>query len=296
MKDPVPNPSILIQPSTGISRTESMPNITKKSKRRRLSDGSISGEIEELKSMVTTLMETQTARLDSFENLIKEASIESTNSNIEMQKSMGFLSDKLLSMESMITGINNERQLLADNVGILQEKIDVVERNSIKTCVEIRNVPKMQKEPRGHLVTMVENIAKNLDLLINRADIRDIFRLPSKADNKASTLIVEFQNTFIKSDFLYAAKKYNKSRPGQQLSSKHLGFSEINTPIYISERLTAKTRRLHFLARDIAKTEMYAHCWISNGKVYLRKREGAPYIQVRNELQLEDLKTKFKPN
>ncbi|KAG7298917.1 hypothetical protein JYU34_017375 [Plutella xylostella] len=52
-----------------------------------------------------------------------------------------------------------------------------------------------------------------------------------------------------------------------------------------------KTKRLFFLARDMAKTFEYKYCWTSNGRVYLRKSDEAPHVLVKDENILESLKS-----
>ncbi|CAK1598136.1 unnamed protein product [Parnassius mnemosyne] len=75
-----------------------------------------------------------------------------------------------------------------------------------------------------------------------------------------------------------------------KLCAKHLGFkTQEDTPIFLSEHLTPKGARLHFLARDLAKSKNYKFCWTAYGKVYVRENENSPIIMIRNESQVHQL-------
>lgn len=79
----------------------------------------------------------------------------------------------------------------------------------------------------------------------------------------------------------------NKSN---KLSAKHLGIKEDgDSPIYVSEQLTPKAARLHYLARDLTRSQDYKYCWTSFGKVYVRKDDKTPVIPITSEAQIHNL-------
>lgn len=118
-------------------------------------------------------------------------------------------------------------------------------------------------------------------------DVRDVYRVPNKNEPAKSTVVAEFSNTLTKALFLNSARKYNKNN---QLKAEDLGIENNSSILYISESLTPKSRRLHFLARDFATAENYKYCWTTNGNVYLKKEKGSPYILIKNEMQFNKLK------
>lgn len=120
-------------------------------------------------------------------------------------------------------------------------------------------------------------------------DIRDVMRYTSRKDNSSWNLTVELANTLQKNNILSAIRKHNKENRSNQLNAGHLGLSGSSCPIYVSEFLTPRAKRIFFLAREMAKSEQYDYCWTANGKVYLRKKSGAPYILIKNEDQLKSL-------
>lgn len=122
-------------------------------------------------------------------------------------------------------------------------------------------------------------------------EVRDIFRINTKNEEN-KPIIVEFTTALTKEKFITSSKKYNIENKNDRLNT---GLLEINGPpktIYISENLSPKTRRLFFLARDFSKTYDYSFCWVSHGKVFMRKREGHQYVRIDTEDDLAKLKSK----
>lgn len=152
----------------------------------------------------------------------------------------------------------------------------------------------VEKETKSDLYNMVNKIYNAMGIEYSLPNLRDVYRLPSKASISYSTVVTDFSNTLIKDKFLRAVKAYNKDHAEKQLNTYHLGLEGAENPIYISDHLTPKAKRLLFLARDYAKTENYSYCWSTNGKVFLRKKEGVPLIVIKSEDTLQELKEKTK--
>lgn len=286
--------------------TKTQENITQRAKRRRQSPNKsdtesfadeftiFKNEITSImKNMINDLMLSQNSRMDKIENHILE--IKSQYKQIEekigeIDKSMTNVSDQLTSLESKITGLETDRVAMDKKITFLEEKLDHFERSSIKTCVEIRNVPKVPNENKNSLYNKIKTLSKTLEIELQSSDIRDISRLPSKKDSKTSNVTVEFSNTLLRHNFLDSAKLFNKNNVNGKLNSTHLGFDSLtNCPIYIAEQLTTYAKKLFFNTRSFAKTNQYTYCWVSNGRIMLRKSTDSPHIIVKNEQQLNDL-------
>lgn len=273
-------------------------NITQRSsKRRRFSQDDVKSQLDDFRTVMMNLIHglvaTQNEKLESLEKHIMEVkainvSIQTTNTDIE--KSTKFLSEQISCFETKINKLESEGKELKCHLNTIEEKVHEIEKRSLKTCIEIRNIPKVHRESKSNLYTYMQSLVTTLQLPIIPTDLRDAYRLPSKPDKKNSTVVIEFTNTLLKSQFLTAAKRYNRDNAGRSLNSTHFGFNDISQPIYISEHLTYKTRRLLFLARDFAKSNNYAYCWTTNGNVYLKRREGMSYILIKHEQQLQELK------
>lgn len=250
---------------------------------------------DEIMSMINQFRVSQNNRLDKLEEYMisiqeQNKSIQKTNSEIE--NSVSHLTRNVKTVEDKIDQLEHERKQLHSHICALEDKLDSMEISSLKTFTEIRNVPKIQNEKKPDLFGYVMNLSKTVNYLaLTKTDIRDVARMPSKKDSSSSSVTIEFTNTLTKLSFLEAVKKYNQSKQQpEQLNSNNMGIQNSKQPIYISELLTAKMKRLLFLTRDFAKTAEYKYVWSSNGQIYLRKGEGKPYIRVKNEVHLNELK------
>ncbi|CAH2233590.1 jg16178 [Pararge aegeria aegeria] len=249
---------------------------------------------DELKLMMENFITTQNTRLTKLEQHmieVKKQNNEIKTTNGEIEKCTKFMSEQIHSIETKISDLEQDRKNISSHITYLEEKIDYIQKKSIVTCVEIRNIPKKSNETKEDLYDYIKKLSTKMQVPGCQSDLRDIYRIPNRSEKTNSTLIVEFTNTLTKYKFLQAnKKKYGNSSERLYNSDMGLNLEGSKQPIYIGEHLTPKTRRLFFLARDLKKTLKFAHCWTSNGNIYLRKSEGAKYIFVKNEAQLNEIR------
>lgn len=241
---------------------------------------------EEMKNMITSLFAAQENELKKINPTLKE--IQVTNQNIEA--SISFLSEQNEELKNKINLL--EKQAIEDKkyITILEDKLEDLLISSRKSNFEIKNVPRKNNEAKEDLVEMVLNLSKNIGSNVNKEDIKDIYRVrPKKDGSRNMPIIVETSSTILKTEVLKCSKAFNIKHKNK-LCAKHLGLriSE-DTPIFVTEQLTAKGSRLHFLARDLVKNKTYKFCWTSYGRVYVRKDENSPVITIKSEAQVHQL-------
>lgn len=163
-----------------------------------------------------------------------------------------------------------------------------------KSNFEIRNVPLRSNETKTDLVDMVLCLSKNIGCEMKKTDIKDVFRVRGKIESSKNTpIVVETSSTLLKNEVITMSKAFNLKHK-TKLRAQHLGFrTSEDTPIFISNQLTAKGARLHFLARDLVKRKLFKYCWTAYGKVYLRKNDNSDVILIRNEAQIQDILKKI---
>lgn len=247
---------------------------------------------EEIKSMFHDMSANQNL---SLKKLIKDvAEIKTQNSaiqksNQEIEKSLEFLSEQFESVSARVDTLEKQRKEHLLQISSLEAKIEDIQRSLKSTTVEIRNVPvQSKKENMTDLISLVQNTGKALDVVVHANDIKDVFRIKNKSG--ATTIVTEFTNSALKQEVIKSAKTFNKKHPKDRLNSSHIGVSGNTVPIYISEGLTSKGRRLLFLARDFATSTGYKYCWTANGRVFVRKADDAPYIEIKSEADIANLK------
>lgn len=241
---------------------------------------------EEIKQMIISLFSTQEKELREIN--ISQKQIQNTNQNIE--RSIAFLTAQNEELKKRITTL--EGQAVEDRkcMAILEDRIEDLQRGSRKSNIEIKNVPKQKNETKNELTEMILCLSNNIGSTINKSDIKDIFRARGKKDTtQNSTIIIELSSTLLKTDLLKKCKEFNVKQK-TKLCAKHLGLrTNEDTPIYISEQLTAKGSRLYYLARDLSKTKEYKYCWTAYGKVFVRKDDNSPTTSIYSEAQVQQL-------
>ncbi|KAJ8721332.1 hypothetical protein PYW07_002107 [Mythimna separata] len=241
---------------------------------------------DEIKDLINSVVTAQSQVLASITSKLQEI----TESNAKIDAAVSLLTAQNEEYRGKITLLENQAQKDREYICILEEKVEDLQRNSRKACVEIKNVPIKAQEKREDLIHMVVNLSKTIHLGMNGYDINDIFRLKSRGDReKKPTIIMELRSPILRSDFLKKVKDFNLANK-TRLQAKHLGFtSNEDTPIFISEQLTAKGARLFFLARDLKRAQKVKYCWTSMGKVLVKKDDNAKSIHIQHEAQVQQL-------
>lgn len=241
---------------------------------------------EEMRKLISYYTSSQKSDLEEINTSLKEV-IES-NRNIE--NSVAVLTAQNEEYKKRIEALESYAKEDRQYIAYLEDKLEDLQTGSRKTNFEMKNVPKKEKETKQDLIDMVVCLSETIDCKISKGDIKDIYRLRSKKNNqKNPSIIVETTSALLKADVLKMSKSFN-IRTKTKLCAKHLGFkTSEDTPVFLSEHLTAKGSRLHYLARDLAKSKGYKFCWTAYGKVYIRKSEQSPVILIRTEDQVHSL-------
>lgn len=209
--------------------------------------------------------------------------------NLELTKNVEMLSFKYDDFISKISILEKEREKDKKIICQLEEKVELLERKSRATGIEIRNIPKIDGENKENLSNLVINLGKTINVQIEKHAIKDIYRTKSK--DASNPVIVEMASVIVKDNILKGVKNFNKTKPkGDKLNTTHLNPHYPAKPIYFSETLSQKAQRLFYLARSFQKNHGYTFCWTANGIIYLRKNENTSQIRVSSESDLDKLR------
>lgn len=128
------------------------------------------------------------------------------------------------------------------------------------------------------IIKFVIKTAEKLNIKLDSSEIKAAYRIGSNQNSKP--IIAEFTTTFVRDRLINSFKTYNKEHPTDKFNTSSLGIGGTNKPVYISERLTQKDKKLFFLAREFAKGNGYVFCWASLGRIFVRRAEGSPRIRI----------------
>ncbi|XP_063837229.1 uncharacterized protein LOC135086436 [Ostrinia nubilalis] len=245
---------------------------------------------EEIKSMITSLWAAQKEETKNSTSTLLE--IKNKTSNIE--NSIALLTSQNQELNKKVIQMENKIKEGNEHLALLEDKIENMQMAYRKSNFEIKNVPRKADETKDDLVDMVLHLSATVGADLNKSDIRDVYRVLGKKDQqqKNTPIVVETSSTLIKNNTLKLCKAFNV-KTKSKLCAKHLGLrvSE-DTPIFVSEQLTAKGSRLHFLARDLVKSKQYKYCWTAYGRVYVRESDNSKIINIKSEAQVHQLMNK----
>lgn len=264
---------------------------THRSKRKRsnCSDTQLSDFMTEMRTMFSEFKAQQLSQDTKMEKI--SAAIEEIKSqNLTMQSTADFLANKFDCIQSQIERLESDRTKNLQYMQGLEEKLDNFERHKRATCVEIKNIPYIPGETKQTLLKHISSITSVLNTPIDQNSIRDLFRI-SKKDSEDKTIIVDFTSVLAKELIIRKYKDYNKNNKTSKFSTETLHINGPRKPIFICENLSPKMKRLLYLSKEYAKSNAYDHCWVSHGRIFLRKKEGSVAISVKSESDLANLKT-----
>lgn len=231
---------------------------------------------DEMKDMFASWMTQQTKETTKISSSLKT-----------IEEATNFLSSQFEELKIRVIETEKDRQKDKEHIILLENKIEDLEKSQRKCSLELKNVPRIEKETKTCLLNMVTQLASTLKIDIKHSDIKDIYRTSSKLQNRP--IIVELLTYTQKTNILSTAKKYNMQNKNNKLNSSHLGLKCPNTPIYLCDHLTQKGNRLFYLARELTRAKKYKFCWTSLGDVLVRKDETSPIIKIISESQIINL-------
>lgn len=260
------------------------PNITKR-KRKFDQVDDLNVIMSEMKNLFTKFEKEQN---DKY-NALHASMIDIRELNASIKTSCEFVNGKYDDLLKEFNKLTSERKENLAYIQILEEKVENLERAQRSSCLELRNIPITLKETKEDLSKIVIDTGNSLNVSINTSDIRDVYRLNTKNEiNKP--IIVNFTTVITKEKVIKSIKSYNRTNKNNKFSTAKLYINGPDVPVYISEHLTSRAKRLFFLARDFSKTNGYSFCWTAHGKVFIRKKEGQTAHCINNESDLKSLK------
>lgn len=194
-----------------------------------------------------------------------------------MEKAIGFMSDKFDEFEKKIDRQDKEIKALKTRVTELEQagdNSDVVQTQLLQELRELEFRSRRQNlevhgiavVPNEDLIAKLNNVADKLEVPhITSCDVVSVHRLPSKGNNIPG-IIARFASQATKDAWLANKSKLNGNEPR----------------VYIQENMTRHDRELLRSIKDAAKDKGYRYVWHVNGKILVRKTDGAKAIRVRS--------------
>lgn len=230
------------------------------------------------------LLSAKLAPLDSLTKEFKELKAEVSDLkkvNSEAKCTLKQLSEKINSFEHRI----NQLEKIKSNIINLEAKIDqITAENNIRdqwarmNNVEIKGIPISKSE---NLLDIVCSISTKINYPISKQQINYVARIPSKDPNKTKSIVVCFNNRYVKEDFVAAARGTSNDRIGP-LTCAFLGIPG-GQRVFINDHLTPLNKVLLSKVKNVAKDRNFQFIWVKHCKIMARKDSNSPVLTIKSE-------------
>lgn len=246
---------------------------------------------EEIRSMLRDWKKDQDNTLQKLRSDVtdlKNQNLKIHNTNIEIEKSMIFLTKQYEELKAVAEKSEKEKLEREKYITLLENRIDNLERIANSNMIELRNVPTQPVETTTDLQNVVKNIFEVMKIDYKKDDLKEVYRIRTKTNK--GPIIAHFVSSSHKNNLIKGIQMFNRQNPYNKLNTKTIGLAGESTPIYISEKLSERTKYLYYITRKFAKEHNYTYCWTVNGRIFLRKSDGTPRIHISSEKLLINLK------
>ncbi|CAB3252464.1 unnamed protein product [Arctia plantaginis] len=207
-------------------------NVNVRSKRKGLGDDrkdELSLFMDEMKQLFRDFKAEQESK---FEKMISTM-VEIQNQNKEICSSAEYLSKAYDSLLEQIKKLEAARQANLEHIQTLEQKLEIAERYTRSTCIEIRNMPAPKQESKAQLLETIISTAKILNVPLQPYAVRDAFHIQSK-NPEQRPIIGDFTSVIMKEKFIYMYKVFKKS---SQLTTETLNMAGPRQIKHITRRI-----------------------------------------------------------
>ncbi|KOB68173.1 Zinc finger DNA binding protein [Operophtera brumata] len=222
---------------------------------------------------------------------LKKQNDDLLTSNAEIKKTICVISDEQNALKLRVEKLEQGENKAINYVSDLEQQVESLEWKIRETSVEIRNLPTESSYEK--MLDVIKQLHQTLNVTYDQRDIRSVYRLPAKQDGPR-TIVLEYAGLQKKSELLQAYKKHNQANKEDRLSTNSVGLLGVKKIIYINGRLTRKAQQLHYQARQLVKDGSYRFCWTARGKVFVKKDEGEPIIEIKTVEQMVALSSETR--
>lgn len=203
----------------------------------------------------------------------------------ELEKSMQFSSDqfddynkkmdvitqannKIVSLEAQITELTKDNKHLKLEMNMNNQRDRLLN-------LEIVGVTEAKDD---NPTAIVMSIAKHVNVSISSEDIVEVNRISPKSrqPGRPRNIIVKLKSRLLKDNIISGARK-------NRLTTKDLGLIGDVRPVYVNKHLTQHNKFLLKKCRETAKQKQYQYVWTKNGRIYVRRNDISPALQVTQE-------------
>ncbi|KAJ2937543.1 hypothetical protein O0L34_g19052 [Tuta absoluta] len=203
-------------------------------------------------------------------------------------ESIAEFADKVKKIEDRMTQLENAKK---DQANALQIRLDKIENDmnereqwSRMSNIEIKGIKPSTNE---NLFNVVIALGKHIQYPIQKAQINFVTRVPTRDPQLTKPIIVCFNSRYVKEDFITAARSSMKTSPITPITLGLAGKEKI----YVNDHLTPHFKTLLTKAKKTKEDKGFQYLWVKHCKIFLRKSDTSPIINIKSERDLIKLAT-----
>ncbi|XP_052119921.1 uncharacterized protein LOC127748836 [Frankliniella occidentalis] len=212
----------------------------------------------------------------------------------ELKNSVDFMSSKYDEVLCKVADLQNQNAEQAATLDLLktenEEKEKVIEELKIRMReaeqyarnrnIEISGVEFIKEE---NLITVMENLAEQLQIRFKENEIDVIHRVPSRYNGtRPPKIIVQF-TTRKERDFWLKHKKY------ASVFSNDITNGQSVSQVYLDKHLTAEWKHLLWQSKQVGRPKGYKIFWHQDSKICVKKNINEEPIIIRTAQDLQKL-------
>lgn len=252
--------------------------------------------LSQLKEQLTGLQLTSNRIVDEQIKIKSELQClkQTTESDIQsLKESLNFYSEKheetcktIQEMTSDISRMNIIDQdvcLLRNKIDGLQFDLNYYQQRERITNLEITGIPQKTNEDLKDYIIKISKVAKTQltqddIIMINRVEPR------SKIPGRPKVIVAKLATTLLRDSIISGIRK------NRGLTTIDIGLPGDSRPIYVNEHLTPLNKSLYGKTREAAKKSGYRYVWVKNGKIFVRKDDTHPALNIKSTTDVEKIK------
>ncbi|PZC74933.1 hypothetical protein B5X24_HaOG207012 [Helicoverpa armigera] len=238
----------------------------------------LSSKLEALPALMESVkvIQRELAELKTIRQEVSEMKLSFESYHREIQA----LTSKVTDLEDEIESMKKTKEAvvtLQDRIAKLERLQSENEQRSRMNNIEIKGVPMSKDED---LFAIMAKIGEAIDFNVQKEQINYIARVPTRNDKVNKNIICSVHNSYLKNDFITAAKKHKKLHAGD------LGFQG-STRVYINDHLTLENKLLLNKTKVQAAERGFEHVWVRGCKILVRKNSSSPKYCIKTEQDLK---------
>ncbi|CAK1595269.1 unnamed protein product [Parnassius mnemosyne] len=236
-------------------------------------------EYTEVKACVAVLSAQQSEMQKDIITLQKSVQFNS-DWHDETTKKIEVLSEHTKKTDNLKSEINN---LKLQNQQ-LNRQMNINEQRDRLLNVELVGIPESINED---LNDTIFKICKHIGVAVNINDILQVNRVSPKVKlpGRSRVIIAKMKSRLLKDNLISLSRK-------NRLSTEDIGLAGESRPIFINEHLTSHNKQLLKKCKDFAKLNQYQFVWTKNGRIFVRRNDTSPGLQIFDEEDLKKIITK----